>query len=223
MARDRAIPIIVELEVNVIKSLITILFALSFFITACTSKTEAPKANVVSAASPQASSPISSSSPAAPANSTYTGLDEKTCKKTEPNPNSKGVIYQAECPGAGGYKVIHSASDHSAELTLVDPAGKSTDLGLRDAVNSAAGFIVGDKMEWRLGDKGVPNAFIVRANKFIDPVDLNKQESNLLVGKISANGSCVTDVVGPSTPDQNARARELADTAKDRPCVPKLK
>ena len=208
------------------KSLIAILFALACLITGCTSKTEAPKANVVSAASPQASSPISSSSPAAPAapaNSTYTGLDEKTCKKTEPNPNSKGVIYQAECPGVGGYKVIHSASDHSAELTLVDPAGKSTDLGLRDAVNSAAGFIVGDKMEWRLGDKGVPTAFIVRANKFIDPVDLNKQESNLLVGKISANGSCVTDVVGPSTPDQNARARELADTAKDRPCVPKLK
>lgn len=204
------------------KSLITILFSLAVLISGCAPKTEAPKTNAVSGSSPQASSPISSSSPAATGKSTFTGLDEKSCKKTKPGADDKGAIYQAECPGAGGYRVIHSASDHSSALTFVDPTGRSTDVGITDAVRSAAGFMLGDKIEWLIGDQGVPYAFIVRANKFVDPVDLQKQESHLLVGKLGES-PCVTDVVDPSTADQNKRARELADTAKDRPCVPKIR
>lgn len=198
-----------------------IVFSLAVFVTGCAQRTDAPKSNVVSAASPQASATATTANtgPATPAESTFTGLDEKACKDIKPGAEDKGAIHKAECPGAGGYKVTLLASDHSVELTFADQGGKSKDLGIPRIVNSAAGFVLGDKIEWRMGNKGVANAFIVRANKFTDPVDSNKQESNLLVGKLTGDGPCITDVVGPSTADQNTRARELADTAKDRPCV----
>lgn len=197
-----------------------VVFTLAVLFTGCNPKAEIPNANAVAVPSPRATASAANVTTAAPADSTYTDLDEKACKKLKPDANDQGTIYEAECPGAGGYKVILSASDHSVALTLVDPAGKSTDLRLRDAINTAAGFTVGDKMEWRSLEKGVPSSFIVRANKLVDP-DLNKRESNLLVGKLGEK-PCITDVVGPSATDQNTRARELADTAKDRRCVPKM-
>jgi hypothetical protein len=199
--------------------LFALIFALAVLLTGCAPKTEVPKANAVNAASPQASATANS---AVPSNSTYTGLDEKACKDMKPGAEDQGAIHKAECPSAGGYKVILLASDHSVELTFVDPAGKSTDLGIPHIVNSAGGFVLGQKIEWRSGANGAPTAFIVRANKFTDPEDQNKQESSLLVGKMGET-TCITDVVGPSTADQNTRARELADTAKDRPCVPTVR
>ena len=211
--------------------MIAILFmlALALPLSGCTTNAPPPNANVVS--------PVSSQSPPStltstmtsdevpPADSIYTGLDERSCKEIELGANDQGAIYKAECPGVGGYKVILMASDHSNALTIVDKKGKATDLRVRDGLNTAANFRLGDKIEWRMQGKGgaaVPIAFIVRALKSIDPVDLNKVDSNMLVGKLGAT-PCITDVIGPSVTDQNTKARELADTAKDRPCVPKMR
>lgn len=208
---------------------ILFMLALALPLSGCTPDSEPPNTNVVPAASPQAPTPAmtvaDTSDQVAPADSIYTGLDEKTCKEIPLGANDHGALYKTECPGVGGYKVILMASDHSNALTIVDKKGKATDLRVRDGLNTAANFRLGDKIEWRMEGKGgaaVPIAFIVRALKSVDPVDPNKVASNMLVGKLGPT-PCITDVVGPSVTDQNIKARELADAAKDRPCVPKMR
>lgn len=207
---------------------ILFMLALAFQLAGCTPNAEIPITNVVPSASPTASPAVTTSETneeAVPADSVYTSLDEKACKAMAPGESDPGAIYKAECPGAGGYKVIMTASDHSQALTFVNPKGKGTDLRVRDGLNTAANFRLGDKIEWRMEGKGrnaVAKAFIFRALKSIDPVDPNKVESNLIVGKLG-DVPCITDIVRQSVADQNTRARELADTAKDRPCVPKMR
>ena len=153
------------------------------------------------------------------ADSIYTDLSEKACKEMKPEPDS-GALYEAECPGKGGYKVIFSASDHSQVLSLSDQKGKETILQFRNVLNTAADFVLGDKVEWRMDGKrpdAKPMAMIVRLTKFPDPEDLNKRESFLAVIRLTGNTPCVTDLV-EAVANQNAQARKLADT-KDRPCL----
>jgi len=153
------------------------------------------------------------------ADSTYTELSEKVCKEVKPEPDS-GAIYEADCPGTGGYKVVFSASDHSQVLSLTDAQGKETVLPFRGVLKTAGDFVLGNKIEWRLDSKGSnakPQAMIVRLTKFTDPEDRNKMESLLAVVKLNGSEPCVTDLV-PAAADQNVKARQLADT-KGRPCI----
>lgn len=153
------------------------------------------------------------------AGSTYTDLSDKVCKRVEPDPDS-GAIYEADCPGAGGYKVHYSESDHSQVLSLTDPQGKETLLAFRAVLNTVSDFYLGEKLEWRMDSKGAdakPRAMIVRLTKFTDPVDRTKTESFLAVVKLTGGETCVTDLV-PGSADQNVKARQLADT-KGRPCM----
>jgi len=153
------------------------------------------------------------------ADSIYTELVPAKCKERKPKPDS-GAIIEAECPGVGGYKVIFSASDHSQVLSMVDPTGKETLLSFRDALNTVADFMLGDKIEWRTDGKGKdakPSGIIVRVTKFTDPEDKSKSQSILAVARLTGEAPCITDLVSPSA-DQNTRARQLADT-KDRPCI----
>jgi len=152
------------------------------------------------------------------ADSVYTEVSEKACKEIEPEPDS-GAIYEAECPGTAGYKLIFSASDHSQVLSVIDKEGKESLLAFRNALNTVADFVMGDKVEWRMDSKGngaKPRSMIVRLTKFIDPEDQNKTESFLAVIRLEGE-PCVTNVVGPSA-DQNLKARQLADT-KGRECL----
>ena len=153
------------------------------------------------------------------ADSVYTELSEKSCKEMKPEPDS-GAIYEAECPGKAGYKVIFSASDHSQVLSLTDQKDRETILPFREVLNTAADFVLGDKVEWRMNGKSSnakPIAMIVRLIKFPDPEDLNKTESFLAVISLAGETPCVTDLVAAAA-DQNAQARKLADT-KNRPCI----
>ena len=152
------------------------------------------------------------------ADSVYTDLSDKACKEQEPEPDS-GAIYQAECPGTAGYKVIWSASDHSQVISVIDPQGKDTLLPLARIISSAAGSRLGDKIEWRMGGKGdgaKPHALIVRLSRFIDPENFDKTESFLAVSRLTGE-PCVTDLV-PASADQNKKAREFADT-NGRKCM----
>lgn len=201
------------------RSIIYLLAACVFF-AACSK----PAVTNQSTAAPAPTAKIRAATPepmnsAAAADSKYTELSDKLCKRVEPEPDS-GAIYEADCPGIGGYKVLYSESDHSQVLSLIDPQGKETILPFRAVLNTAADFILGEKIEWRRDSKDAnakPQAMIVRLTKFTDPVDRNKTESFLAVVRLIGGEPCVTDLVAASA-DQNVKARELADT-KGRPCI----
>lgn len=152
------------------------------------------------------------------ADSVYTGISDKVCKEQEPEDDS-GAIFQMECTGTAGYKYVYSESDHSSALSVIDPQGKETLLPFGRVVASAAGFRMGDKVEWRMDGKGSdakPNALIVRIRKFVDPVNFDKSETYLAVASLRGE-PCITDMV-PGATDQNKKAREFADT-KGRKCI----
>ena len=150
--------------------------------------------------------------------SVYTEISEKECKEKEPEADS-GAIYQSECPGVAGYKLVFSASDHSQVLSVIDPQGKETLFPFRYVLNTVADFVMGDKIEWRMDGKGgsaKPKAMIVRLTKAIDPEDRDKTESFLAVADLRGE-PCVTDLIPPSA-DQNTKARQIADTG-GRECM----
>lgn len=182
-----------------------------------------PPVTTQTAASPVASpSPIPGLPTSVPANSIYTDVHERVCKDVKPGPDDDGIIYKAECPGTAGYKVINAATDHTQGLTITDPAGKSHNIDFRGPLGSAADLFLGDKIEWRRTGKdkdAKPQAFIIRVNVQKEPGNYDKQDSNLAVVKISKDSICVTDFVAPSEKDQNVKARELSDTAANRPCM----
>ena len=79
---------------------------------------------------------------------------------------------------------------------------------------------VGEKAEWRVektATKKRPIALIVRFNVSEDPENPEKTTSYLVVSKITANETCVTDVVKPSS-NANQQARMLADSAATKAC-----
>lgn len=152
------------------------------------------------------------------ADSVYTEISDKACKERDPGPDSM-EIYEGECPGTAGYKLIFSFTDHSAAISVIDPEGKETLLPLRAALKPVMSFVLGgDKVEWRMDRKGEgakPVAMILRVNKVDDHAEPITAETFLVVVRLA--DMCVTDVV-PASADQNKKAREFADT-KGRKCV----
>jgi hypothetical protein len=166
--------------------------------------------------------PVQAPPPAAPADSLYTDLNEKVCKDVKRDPDDEGIIYKAECPGTAGYRVISLSTDHTQGLIITDPSGKRHDVDFRGPVNTMTDVFLGDKVEWRTrgaGKDAKPHAFIIRVNVQKEPGNYSKQDSLLAVVKIAGDGICVTDLVRPRGQDQNATARELADSASSRPCI----
>jgi len=153
------------------------------------------------------------------ADSVYTDITDAACKERDPGPDSM-EIYEGECPGTAGYKLIFSFTDHSAAISVIDPQAKETLLPLRAALKPVMSFVLGgDKVEWRMDKKGEgarPVAMIVRVNKVHDNEEPITAETFLMVVRLTGD-VCVTDVV-PASADQNKKAREFADT-KGRPCM----
>ncbi len=212
------------------KELLIILgFLLFFSLAGCSSSANAPQSNAVppvttqNGASPAASpSPIADLPTTVPANSIYTDLNDKICKEVEPGPGDEGIIYKGECPGIAGYRVINLSTDHTQALEITDPAGKKHDVGFRGPLGTVADVFLGDKIEWRMAGKGkdvLPQAFIIRVNVQKEPGNYDKHDSNLAVVKVSKDRICVTNFVRPEEKEQNVRARELSDTATNRPCL----
>lgn len=155
---------------------------------------------------------IAISTAGAQVTSTYTSTDSKKCRTIRATASGAGS-YVGECAGVGGFKARVIEGDLRQTIDIVTPAGKRFELNFWSFY---PGFsAVGEKIEWR-SKGGVPFAIIVRYN-VADPEDSQKNTSYLMVAKIGKAGACVTDVVEPST-GQNARARELADTAGSRGC-----
>ena len=80
---------------------------------------------------------------------------------------------------------------------------------------------VGEKAEWRVVRKYGklrPVALIVRYIYGLDP----DKFSHLVVSKITNDSACETGIV-KEVKDQNVRARELADSSMNKPCLEALK
>lgn len=148
--------------------------------------------------------------------SIYTGLSTRDCKTIEQSDENAGW-YRGVCPGVGGYKLELLEGDIRQTINVIDPNGNKSELELWSVVSS--GFSsVGEKAEWRVtrsGSKIIPSALIVRYN--VHNPATEKNDSYLVVIKITKEETCVTDVVKPVA-NQNVKARQLADEAPKKPC-----
>ncbi|MEZ5306705.1 MAG: hypothetical protein R2684_06105 [Pyrinomonadaceae bacterium] len=149
--------------------------------------------------------------------SVYTDLTEDKCTDVEVN-EDEGWSVQS-CKGFGEYKLEVSEGDLRQSIDVIAPDGRRHKLNLPTVVS--AGFsTIGDKAEWvlRKSDKGqTPIALIVRYNANEDPENPDQVTSYLTVSKITNEGACVTDVVGPIK-NANEKARQLAQGAAAKPC-----
>lgn len=142
--------------------------------------------------------------------SVYTST--KTCKTISSNPD-EGGSYEGECMGVGGYKVRLLEGDIRQTIDIITPAKKKFELNFWGFYSGFS--YVGEKIEWRV--KGtVPVAMIIRYN-VAGSDDTQKSTSYLMVAKVGAKSSCVTDVIMPGS-KQNEEARTAADAATSKPC-----
>lgn len=177
---------------------------------ACSGETASPPASDDAAGGPAAQAAV-----AAPEERfRYTRLTG--CTLTRSAPDEAG-FFEHECPGEGGYRLRHVEADLREDLVVLAAGGAEHDLGLtmlaRGAFNS-----LGETVEWR-GDAPAggfaPAALIVRQTVMEDPDPNVPEVSYLVVARLTPR-PCVVGRVPPG-PEQNQRARALADA--DRPCA----
>jgi len=144
--------------------------------------------------------------------SVYTSTKTSACRTISQSDADAGS-YEGECPGLGGYKVRLLEGDIRQTINIITPAKKKFELNFWGFYGGFS--TVGEKIEWRTKG-GVPVAMIIRFN-VADAEDSTKNTSYLMVSKIGKTMSCVTDVIIPGA-KQNETARQLADTASNKPC-----
>lgn len=152
--------------------------------------------------------------------SVYTDLDADKCKTVEVNEDEEWSVQR--CEGAFGYTLEVTEGDLRQTIVVIDPKGKRHDLELWSVVSSGFSY-VGKKAEWRFRSadgRRQPFALIVRYDVSEDPSNPEKTTSYLTVSKITDEAICVTDIVKP-VKDANAKARDLALGAQERPCLKK--
>lgn len=144
--------------------------------------------------------------------SLYTSTKSRACRTISSNAD-EGGSYEGECTGVGGYKIRLLEGDIRQTINVITPAKKKFELNFWGFYGGFS--YVGDKIEWRLKGK-VPVAMIVRYT-VAGSDDSQKSTSYLMVSKLGAKMSCVTDVIMPGD-TQNADARVAADAASSKPC-----
>ncbi len=157
--------------------------------------------------------------PAAPKDSVYTDIRSDACETIELDQDTGSSTQR--CAGVGGYSLLVEDDDARMSVTVVAPDGRKFALNYWVVVTT--GFsTVGDKAEWRVtkGSDGrvTPTALIVRLVASEDPEDSSKTTSYLVVATIEKDKACVVAKVPPG-PNQNEKAREIADAASGKPCL----
>ena len=138
----------------------------------------------------------------------YTSLTG--CTLTRSAPEEAG-FFERECGGEGGYRLRRTESDLRENLIVLSPDGGEHSLEL-PALAKGAFSSVGERVEWRgaTGADGfVPEALVVRQSVMEDPDPAVPEVSYLVVARLAPRACVVARV--PPGPDQNVRARELAD------------
>lgn len=153
-----------------------------------------------------------SATAAAQVKSVYTSTKTGACRTIKSNPEEAGY-YEGECPGVGGYKVRLIEGDLRQTLDVITPKKKRFELKFWEHFSSFSA--IGEKLEWRT-KAGIPFAMIARY--YVADPEGGKGRSYLFVTKIGKTSACITDIVEPMA-KQNEKARELADSAGDKPCL----
>ncbi|WP_310468256.1 hypothetical protein [Sphingomonas sp.] len=137
----------------------------------------------------------------------YSSIDPAACKELERN-DEEGGYSRHSCGGPAGYALEISESDLRQDVVVIAPGGGRSRLQLSSLVANGAFNSLGKTAEWR-GAEDQPSALIVRLNVAAGPEPIRPDISNLVVARL-ANPACVVAVVPPG-PDQNAKARRIAD------------
>lgn len=147
----------------------------------------------------------------------YTRLGSPDCKVTKVDEEAGGST--SLCPGLGGYRLAVIDSDARMSIDVIAPDGNAQPLNLWSVAGGAFSSL-GPRAEWRFPQgSNTPSALIVRFESYEYPEQPERTRSYLVVAKLAASGSCVIALVKPG-PDQNRRAREVADGAASAACKP---
>ena len=171
---------------------------------------------------------IAAFAPLQAADSVYTDTRLDKCENLKPNPEQIDIdmgVASYRCDGYRGYPFYFDEND----------VRQSTYFGyLSDAILTGAGETfavfnhIGDRIEWRLDDKGIPRATILRyimEHQNPETTELDKAFYGQVlvisrVGQPDDMTGCVTAYVDAlENKDANERARRLADEqAPNFPC-----
>jgi len=137
------------------------------------------------------------------------------CKVIEKN-EEEGPFYRHRCPGIGGYNYEVIEHDLRQELLIIGPGGRRDELGLGSIGNG--GFsTLGTTFDWRGPAGQPPRVLTVRYNVDEDGDPDIPDRSYLAVIRLRSPACLVASV--PPGPDQNDRARAIADRVPLRPCM----
>ncbi|MXO59758.1 hypothetical protein GRI89_09425 [Altererythrobacter salegens] len=116
---------------------------------------------------------------------------------------------EMRCDGPAGYSLRVNDSDERIELSIIDPDGSESPLGLT-RIGGGGFSSIGDTAEWRgpVGDPFGPDALIVRYDVAEQPYP-GPETSYLLAIRLGPQ-PCVVSKIAPG-PAQNAIARRRAD------------
>lgn len=154
--------------------------------------------------------------------SLYTSLAEKECRTVWLDEEAASSTQL--CPGTLGHGIKVDDSDLRQTVTIITPDGQEHPLNYWHIVTRHFSTL-GNKAEWRLlhhQEHTIPTALVVRVNREWDGNGKPEKTSYLSVSKITPEATCVTDVIPPVS-RQNELAREAADIAFTKPCLPPLK
>ena len=138
----------------------------------------------------------------------YTSIDPARCRLIEQNVEEGGYSLH-KCAGLAGYQLETSESDLRQDIVIIAPGGGRSELQLSSLVANGAFNSLGKTAEWRGVDPAKPQALIVRLNVVAGPEPTRPDISNLVVARLAAP-ACVVAVLPPG-PEQNAKARQVAD------------
>jgi hypothetical protein len=157
---------------------------------------------------------------AVPITSIYTNLSGKQCKTVKEDKETGSFV--RKCPGVGGFHLLVAADDARMSVTVMTPDNAEHPLDYWYVITRTFSSL-GKTAEWRVvkrGGKITPIALIIRVDTY-EQEDVNspKKHSYLAVAKITPEAICITATIGPAA-NANAQARQAADRAADRACLP---
>jgi hypothetical protein len=167
-----------------------------------------PRAEFAASAAPTTDPPevpaaVPAAAPGEDGASRYTSLEG--CRLLRADTEGGGFSEEL-CAGLAGYSLKRSEGDGRQNLVLVRPDGQESNPQLPSW--SGGGFsTLGPRVEWR---GSPPRALIVRYSVAEQPDRTDRPTSYLVVMRLRDGEPCMAGKVPPG-PDQNARARRLAD------------